>query len=150
MDLDLASARSRGVLLASVLEELRERAGEAERLREASRKGGEVVAEGERWSTILDDLEGLSGLLDDVREAEREASREVPDPSELDELHEEVLRLGTEKDRLDEVLDEIDRWEDEFQEMRGDIGEAEEEFEKAVEGRCPLCGSEASPESLLS
>jgi len=62
------------------------------------------------------------------------------DLSELEALREAIIEIRQEEKDLSQVLDEIEQLESSLIEDRKELSWAEQNYAKAMKGRCPLCG----------
>jgi len=82
----------------------------------------------------------LSGTLDDVRDADRKASRPVPSMDRLTAAYNKVEQIGAKAKDLRNLIQLIASAERKEKDAEEELDEARIELEEKTDGRCPLCG----------
>jgi exonuclease SbcC len=140
---------ARAARLGEVVAEVSEQGERAKRLAEAASGAERACLAGEEWESSFRRHRALADLLEEVEETKKGAERRVPDLGPLEELRKEGEKTKVKWARLSALIDQIESEAAAADWRRERLKEAEDELEGSLEGRCPLCGSEASVENLL-
>jgi len=107
----------------------------------------EVKVADDRVTKLENETHALDCLIQDitqqkqmVNEAKVHLRQADMDLSELEALREAIIEIRQEEKDLSQVLDEIEQLESSLIEDRKELSWAEQNYAKAMKGRCPLCG----------
>lgn len=127
--------------VAMAVREVSEYQTDHSRAANVAKRGVGVVGLGDAWASLAAQADLLTQLVRDAERHTAEAKRIVPEPTALTALCQSVQKLREECLLIDNLIAEANCAVVDMRRAKLEWKTVADEFDKAMVGRCPLCGN---------